>query len=304
MTVVTTPTGNVGSRTAQALLESGQDVRVVARDPSRLSEAVREGAEVVVGGHGDAGVLERAFAGADDVFWLVPPLFTTPDVVGYYTDFARAAAGAITACGVRRVVAVTSLGRRWAQEREVDAGNLSAAFAMDEVLEATGVAYRGLSMPFFMDNLLSQVPAITGAGIISLPNTADRPLATVATADIATAATALLLDRTWSGQEAVPVVGPDDLSPAAMTQVVAEVLHRPLTFAPSALEDYEATMTGYGASQGFAHALVEMTAAQNAGIYDAEAAAARVAGAGATSFRRWCQEVLAPAVHGHDHPKG
>jgi uncharacterized protein YbjT (DUF2867 family) len=300
MIVVTTPTGNVGSRVARALLESGQEVRVVARDPSRLSTAVREGAEVVVGSHGDPDVLERAFAGVDDVFWLVPPLFTAPDVVGYYTDFARAAAGAITACGVRRVVGVTSLGRRWAQERGVGAGNLSAAFVMDEVLEGTGVAYRGLGMPFFMDNLLSQVPAITGAGIISLPNAADRPLATVATVDVATAATALLLDDTWSGQESVSVVGPDDLSPAAMTQVVAEVLHRPLTFVPSAVEDYEALMTGYGASQGFAHALVEMTSVQNAGIYDAEAAAARRTGAGATSFRRWCQEVLAPAVHGQE----
>lgn len=298
MIVVTTPTGNVGSGVAQALLEAGREVRVVVRDPSRLSASVRQGAEVVVGSHGDPDVLEEAFAGADDVFWLVPPLFTAPDVVGYYRDFARAAAGAITARRVRRVVAVTSLGRQVAAQRAMAAGNLSAAFAMDEVLEATGVAYRGLSMPFFMDNLLSQVTAIAGAGIVSLPNAADRPLATVATADIAAAATTALLDRGWAGQQAVPVVGPDDLTPVQMTQVAAEVLDRPLTFVPATLQDYRSTMSGYGASSGFAAALVAMTAAQNDGIYDPEVAAVRNTGTGvgATSFRRWCEQVLAPAV--------
>ena len=41
-----------------------------------------------------------------------------------------------------------------------------------------------------------------------LANAADRPLATVATADVAAAAARLLLDGSWSGQESVPVAGP------------------------------------------------------------------------------------------------
>lgn len=303
MIVVTTPTGNIGSRTALALIERGADVRVVARDASRLAATVRDGADVIVGSHGEPDVLERAFTGADAVFWLVPPLFTASDVIDYHREFARAAATAITSSGVRRVVGVTSLGRQVATDRGMNAGNLSAAFAMDEVVEATGVAYRALSMPFFMDNFLNQIPAITGGGIVSLPNVGDRPLATVATADIATAATTQLLDGTWTGQQPVPVIGPDDLTPVQMTQLIAEVLQRPLTFVQSPLADYQSMMTGFGASQGFAQSLVQMADAQNDGIYDPEVAAARNTGdgIGITSFRRWCETVLAPAVHADDH---
>lgn len=39
--------------------------------------------------------------------------------------------------------------------------------------------------------------------------------------------------------------------------------------------------------------MVEMVSAQNAGIYDADQAAATPT---PTSFRTWCQEVLRPAV--------
>ena len=39
-----------------------------------------------------------------------------------------------------------------------------------------------------------------------MANTADRPLLTVATRDVAAAAAALLLDASWGGQASVPVV--------------------------------------------------------------------------------------------------
>ncbi|MGW3819785.1 hypothetical protein [Streptomyces sp. NPDC005046] len=62
-----------------------------------------------------------------------------------------------------------------------------------------------------------------------MPNTADRPPATVATRDIAAAAVRLLTDDSWIGQETVPVIGPDFLSRDAMAQVLTEILERPVS---------------------------------------------------------------------------
>ena len=73
MIVITTPTGLIGAQVLSNVLGSGEPVRVIARDPSRLPAQVRERVEVVPGSHGDIGVVDRAFAGADAVFWLVPP---------------------------------------------------------------------------------------------------------------------------------------------------------------------------------------------------------------------------------------
>ena len=77
MIVITAPTGNIGRRLLSLLVEAApareEELRVVVRDPARLPDAVRGRVEVVTGSHGDAATVERAFAGADAVFWLVPP---------------------------------------------------------------------------------------------------------------------------------------------------------------------------------------------------------------------------------------
>lgn len=290
MIVITTPTGQIGQQVLDKVLDDGEPVRVIARDPSRLDPRIRERVGVVQGSHDDLDVVNEAFAGADCVFWLVPPNFQADSVEGYYLDFTQPACEAIKSQGVKRVVGVTSLGRGY----EKNAGLLSAAFAMDELIESTGASYRALQMPFFMENLLGQVETIRSQGMFFLANDGDRTLATVATRDIATAAAELLLDNSWSGQEGVPVVSPDELSPNEMAQTMSEVLLRPVHFQQVSLADYKATLMQYGASENVAQGMIDMVAAQNDDVYDAEQRAVR--SPAPTSFRRWCEEVLQPAV--------
>ncbi|MFC8125737.1 NAD(P)H-binding protein [Streptomyces sp. NPDC057302] len=289
MIVITAPTGQIGHQVLDALLDRGYPVRVIARDPGRLTPQARERSEIVEGTHSDPEVLDAAFKGADTVLWLVPPNPGTDDNREHYLGFTRAACDAVKAQGVKRVVGVTSLGRAYGKH----AGQLSDAFAMDEMIESTGVAYRALAMPFFMENFLQQAEVIKTQGMFFLPNAADRPLATVATRDIAAAAARLLADDSWSGKDTVPVISPDSLSPNGMAEVLSEVLQRPVRFQQVDAETHKATMMQYGMSEAFAQSLVDMAAAQSDGIYDAEQALASPA---PTSFRQWCEEVLKPAV--------
>lgn len=290
MIVITAPTGQVGSRVLDALLDGEQNVRVIARDPDRLTRKARERAEVVPGSHRDPDVLAEALKGADSVMCLVPPDPRADDILEHYLGFARPLRDAVKAQGVKRVVGVTSLGRSWGAH----AGLLSPAFAMDDMIESTGVAYRALAMPFFMENLLNQAETLRARGMFLMPNTADRPLATVATRDIAAAAVRLLADHFWSGQDTVPVISPDSLSPNDMAQVLSEVLERPVRFQQVDGETYKATMMRYGMSDAWAQGLVDMATAQSDGIYDAEQRA--LAAPAPTDFRQWCQEVLKPVV--------
>ena len=223
MIVITTPTGEIGRQVLDRVLDSGEAVRVIARDPSRLPALVHARAEVVQGSHGDADAITKALAGADRLFWLVPPPpFTSP--VGaehYYLDFTRPAAQAAASLGVR-VVGVSTLGHGYQGE----AGLLSAALAMDTLIEGTGASYRALALPFFMENLLRQARAIKEQGTFSMANTAGRPLPAIATRDAAAAAAALLLGPSWSGQASVPVAGPDNLTPDDMAEVISDTLGR------------------------------------------------------------------------------
>jgi uncharacterized protein YbjT (DUF2867 family) len=58
--VVTAPTGNIGHQVLAHVLDSGESVRVIARDPSHLAPEAREQVEIVQGSHGDADVVTRA----------------------------------------------------------------------------------------------------------------------------------------------------------------------------------------------------------------------------------------------------
>ncbi|MEU2247291.1 NAD(P)H-binding protein [Streptomyces sp. NPDC019224] len=290
MIVLTAPTGRIGRQVLDALLDGGEKVRVIARDPAGLTPKARERVEVVQGSHSDPKVLGEAFEGADSVLWLVPPDPGAHDVREHYLGFTRPACEAVKDRGVRRVVGVSSLGRAYG----APAGQLSAAFAMDEMIESTGAAYRSLAMPFFMENLLHQTDALTTRGVFSAPVAADRPLALVATRDIAAVAARLLADDSWSGQGTVPVIGPDSLTPDDMARVLSEVLERPVRFERPDGEEYKATLTRYGMHEAWAQGLLDMAAAQDDGIYEPEWRALTTPAP--TGFRQWCREVLIPAA--------
>jgi uncharacterized protein YbjT (DUF2867 family) len=291
MIVITTPTGQIGRQVLDRILDSGEEVRVIARDPSQLSPRARARAEVVPGSHGDAETITKALADADRLFWLVPPpgFRHAGSSERYYLDFTQPACQAAASQGVR-VVGVSTLGHGYPG----NAGLLSAALAMDKLIEGTGAAYRALALPFFMENLLRQAEEIRGHGTFSMANAADRPLPAVATRDVAAAAAVLLLDTSWTGQASVPVAGPDDLAPDDMAEVISDTLGHTIRYRQVPVADYQAMLLQRGASQAMARDFAAMTEAQNNGIYDAEPRDPN--SAAATSFRQWCQDTLRPAV--------
>ncbi|KIL39961.1 NmrA family transcriptional regulator [Gordoniibacillus kamchatkensis] len=290
MIVITTPTGQIDRQVLDIVLDSAEAIRVIARDPSRLPPRVRERVEVVQGAHDDIDVVTKAFAGADSVFWLVPPNPHAKSIQDHILSFVRPVCEAINSQGVKRVVGVSSLGRGIAK----NAGQISAIFAMDDLIESTGVNYRSLCMPGFMENMLWQVEPIKRQGMFFYPMSGDRKVPHCATRDIAAVAAELLLDHSWSGQDSIQVRGPEDLSCNDMAQIVSEVLEMPIRFQQVPGEAYKATMMQHGMTEAWAQGLIDMAAAVDRGIYNAEPHTPLPATP--TSFRQWCEEVLKPAV--------
>jgi uncharacterized protein YbjT (DUF2867 family) len=292
MIVVTAPTGIIGHQVLEKVLASGESVRVIARDPARLPERIRDRVAVVRGSHGDLDVVNQAFAGAEAVFWLVPPDPHANSVEAAYLDFTRPACQAFKSQGVRRVVGVSALGRGTALAGH--AGLATASLAMDDLIASSGVSYRPLTMPSFMDNLLRQVASIKNQGAFFLPISGDRKLPSCATRDIAAVAARLLLDRSWSGPGHVAVLGPEDLSLDDMAKIMSEVLGKHVRFQQIPGEAFKARLTGFGTSEAMAQATLDMMVAKNEGLDNAEPRTPE--STTPTSFRQWCEEVLEPAV--------
>jgi uncharacterized protein YbjT (DUF2867 family) len=290
MIALTTPTGNVGSQLLAELLNADTEpLRVIVRDPSRLPDMMRDQVQVVAGSHDDPAVLDQALDGADGLFWLVPPSMRASSGEEYYLSFTRPAVEAIRRHQVGHVVAISSAGWNWPHP----AGVLSAAHVMDAELERSGAAYRSLGVPFFMENLLRPLPEMTSEGTLSLPLSPDRALPTIATQDIAATAAKLLLKRTWKGTDQIPVFGPDHLAPNEMAAIIGDVLGTQVTFEQADLEQQATSMIQRGTPEGMARDFVGMYRAQQNGIYDEDWSRATPT---PTSFRTWCETVLAQAA--------
>ncbi|WP_067830250.1 NAD(P)H-binding protein [Actinomadura kijaniata] len=294
MIVITAPTGQIGRRVVDRLLAAGAPVRVVVRDPARLPAEVRERVEVVAGSHRDREVVAKAFAGAEAVFWLVPPDPRATDVTAAYLDFSRAACAAFTEQGVRRVVGVSALGR--GTPVAANAGHVTAALAMDDLIAATGVHYRALALPSFMDNMLRQAASIRDRGVFVSCGAGDLRAPVCATRDTAAVAADLLLDRAWTGVEEVPLLGPEDLSPQDMARIMSEVLRRPVRHRRVPAEEFRAGLLRSGMSEAVSRAMVEMYLAKDAGLDHGVTRAPR--NSTPTGFRQWCEEELKPVVSG------
>jgi uncharacterized protein YbjT (DUF2867 family) len=292
MIVITTPTGSIGRQVLDKLLDTAEPIRVITRDASRLPSSIRERVEVVQGSHGDADTVNQAFKGADTVFWLVPPDPRATNVEAAYVDFTRPACEAIKRQGVRRVVGISALGRGTVMAAE--AGHVTASLKMDDLIASTGVDFRALTMPSFMDNLLGQAGAIKSQGMFFSPLSADRKFPTCATRDIVAAASKLLLDASWTGQDTVAVLGPEDLTFNEMAQIISEVLGRPVGFQQTPMEAFKARMIGFGMSEAIAQGYVDMMTAKNNGLDNAVLRTPQ--STSPTSFRQWCEDVLKPAV--------
>ena len=292
MIVVTTPTGNIGRHVVRHLLDAGEALRLIVRDPSKLAPDVRDRVEVVEGSHGDATVVDQAFRGADAVFWLCPPT-PSPTPAAATVEFARPGAEAMCRHAIAHIVAATTLGRDtpW-QER---AGNATGSIHMVDLLRTTGAAVRGLALPGFMDNALRMVGTIKQgwmAGTIA----PDKKLPHTATRDTGAAAARLLIDRSWSGQEDVPVLGPEELSYADLAAIVSEVTGRQVRYEHQSYEAYKEASVARGLTDAFAQGFVDMLRAKEEGMDNVASRATAIIGP--TSFRQWVEEELQPALAG------
>lgn len=291
MIVITTPTGLIGRAVLDTVLQAGEAVRVIVRDPSRLPAQVRDRVEIEQGSLDDVDVVMKAVAGADVVFWVGPPddehdRSTSSDD----TVFTRTAWDAIRRGGVSRVVFVSSLGSATTRS----SGLVAGGYAMDSFIDGTGVAYRALRTPALMDQLLDQVESIRRQGIFTGSRAGDVVGPLCAIRDVAAAAAAVLLDHSWTGQGSVSVLGPEELSFNAMASLMSEVLKRPVHYRQISDQADADTPLEQGGGQVLAHEVVDGHAQTHQDVDNGE----RRSGAATspTTFRQWCADELAPAV--------
>ncbi|WP_079073956.1 NAD(P)H-binding protein [Streptomyces sp. Root1310] len=271
MILVTGVTGTVGREVA-GLLPAGAGVRVMARDPGRVT-GVAAGVEVVAGDYGDRGSLVPVLRGVRTAFLVTARVGGGDDAV--FVAAARAA-------GVRRVVKLSA-----AAVLDGGAGDLITRWQREseELLRVSGMEWTLLRPRAFMSNALSWADSVRREGVVRALY-GEAAHACVDPADVARVAVRVLTEEGHAGC-AYTLTGPQALSAAEQTRQLGALLGVALRFEELSPGRARAALAGRFAPE-VVEALLDsaqrLKAGAKAGVQDT---VSRLTGRPARTFRQW-----------------
>lgn len=253
MILIVGGTGNVGRHVVSALVEKGERVRVLTRDPERARGIVGEGAQIVEGDLTDPSSLSAALRGVKKAYLAT----NGGDQVLMESNFAEAAAGA----GVRRVVKVSLVGA--ARDASTTLARVHAA--IEERLAASGIPATILRANHFMENFLGSADTIAGQGAIYGAGGMGR-VASVDARDIAAVAVRVLTEEGHEGKR-YTVTGPEALTFSEAAQRIETGIGKEVSYVDMSEEDFKGALLGAGLTEMLAEIYAQGHRAVREGAY-------------------------------------
>lgn len=227
MFLVSGITGHVGGAAALRLLESGEQVRALVRDPGKAADWAGRGVDLMAGDLTDHDALTHALRDVEGAFLMQP----TPFAVSPGLPEARAINAGIVE-GLRRappprLVILSSVG----SERTSGLGNITQTHLLEQALGDLAFPLATVRAGAFLENNLHALEAARESGVFeSWLQPVERPFPMIATRDIGAQVASLLIEG-WEGRLLLELgsrYSPDDLA-SAMTEVLGrDVQARPI----------------------------------------------------------------------------
>ena len=227
---VTGSTGQLGSRIARRLADSGVPQRLIVRDPGRAPSL--PDAEVVQAAYGEHAALLNALDGVDTLMLLSAS--ESADRVALH----KATVDAAVAAGVQRIVYTSFVGA---------AAGATFTFARDHWHTEQHIRSTGVDFTFLRDNLyLDFLPGFAGEdGVIRGP-AGDGRTAAVARDDVAAVAARMLVDPGHSGAT-YDLTGPTAFTLTEAAAVLTEAWGRKVRYEPETLDEAYRSRECFGA---------------------------------------------------------
>ncbi|MEL6117758.1 NmrA family NAD(P)-binding protein [Photobacterium sp. SP02] len=259
--VVTGATGRTGSAVAKTLLDAGKRVRVVVRDEPAGDVWTTLGAEVAVADFSDGFALCRAFSGADGVYIVSPPQYSSADLFSQARAMAHTIAAAAKEAKLAKIVALSSIGAEQAEG--------TGWIAMNRMLETsfidTGLPVTFLRAAYFMENWRPLVKmAVLQRQLPSFLSPLNQKFPMIATEDIGRIAAEALCEN-WLGVRVIDLEGPDRYSPNDVAEYVSLKFGKAIQPVSIPESDWVQSIAGQGFSAAAIDGFIEMTQGLNSG---------------------------------------
>jgi uncharacterized protein YbjT (DUF2867 family) len=264
MHLVTGATGNTGSVVAKGLLKQGKKVRVIARNQEKLKELASLGAETLIGDITSQDTANKAFAGIEAAYLMIPPAMTDPDYRGYQKKLTEVYGSALEAnSSVKHVVVLSSFGA----DKDAKTGPILGLHFLEERLKQIKLLNSlSLRAGYFMENTLGQAGAIHQMGAVVGPLKPDLKIPLIASIDIGNSALDALLQLNFTGHQTRDLQGQRDLTYLEITAIIGAAIGKPdLQYQVISSEQFAGFMEQMGWAQNVAALMAEMVDAQNVG---------------------------------------
>jgi len=290
MIVVSGATGNTGRPAAEALLASGEKLRVVGRDAKKLEPFTQKGAEAFIGHAEDAAEMSKAFEGATAVYLLIPP--NQQDLREYQDAVSDAYLKAITSARVPYAVTLSSLGAQHPEKT----GPIVGTYHLEQKMNSVpGLNVLHLRPGPFMENLFMGMVPLRTMGFLPGGTDGDLPVPMIAAQDIGGYAAKRLHARDFSGSSVQELFGPRDVTMKEVAKIVGRAIGKPkLSYMHVPAVMLEPALVQTGMPKETAKLLIEMWKAGNSGLL-APLERRSAENTRPTTIESFVNEVFAPA---------
>lgn len=218
-------TGQVGSKIVRQLVDKSDcELVLLSRRGIGLEDAASKGAAVRIGDIKEPSFLQEALAGVDTFYLMFPPQNKVDDVIGHYQMILDNAIAAIKQHRIPRVVLQSSYG----SHREHGTGPIVGTYLAEQALKSLEIDFTAVRPTYFMENFLWFADSISESGAVFLPVSGEASTCFIATQDIANAATDIILDTQWHGNQTKELYGHCNLTFNTIAQIIEEELDRPV----------------------------------------------------------------------------
>jgi uncharacterized protein YbjT (DUF2867 family) len=208
----------------------------------------------------DSASLERAFSGAEGVYVLLPPNFTSSQVRVDDSRRTNTIAAAVEAAGVPHVVLLSSIG---AQQSD-GTGPVLRLRDAETVFNRSKAAVTCVRAAYFMENWRGSLYGVE-EGVLPTFLAVDKAIPLVATRDVGTAAARLLAEG-GSGKRVIELAGPREYTPREVAAAVERIVGKPIYAQQAPEEAMVPALMGGGMNAEWARLFQELTHGINANI--------------------------------------
>ena len=222
--VITGGAGNISKPLTEKLLKAGHEVTVISRNAENIKSLTSLGAKAAIGSVNDIAFLKKAFAGADAVYTMVPPNYSTNDMKASIAEVGTNYADALKKSNVKYVVNLSSVGAHLPD----GVGPVSGLYRVEQALnELKNTNIKHLRPTYFFSNFLGNVGMVKNMNIIGGNfGGADFKMLLADPNDIAEVAFEELSNLNFTGHSA-RYIGSDERSTEDIAKTIGTAIGKP-----------------------------------------------------------------------------